>query len=132
MTYWNPQQCSISAVRLNSCFTTVNNGRCSASLPSRLSLTDCCCGIGKGWGEEEFCQTCPERNSGKKWLVCVFIYGGLLKSKLLTRLFRALHAFGLWPQEPIYAVMHFDWLDCCILLYYPTLSSQQIELKTSS
>ncbi|WAR00910.1 FBN1-like protein [Mya arenaria] len=59
------------AVRKNYCFQRVVNGKCTSGLPTKTSLSDCCCGVGKGWGSEDLCQLCPDRNTDAYERLCL-------------------------------------------------------------
>ena len=56
-----------SAVRRNYCFTVVSRGRCSDEISAKTTFQDCCCGVGKGWGDKELCQLCPDKETGKRF-----------------------------------------------------------------
>ena len=53
-------------MRKNFCFTRVIGGRCSDEISAKTTLQDCCCGVGKGWGDRDLCQLCPETDTGKE------------------------------------------------------------------
>ncbi|CAC5378602.1 FBN2_3 [Mytilus coruscus] len=41
------------------CFGRVSGSRCTDRMSRLLSLSDCCCGVGRGWGDSEQCMQCP-------------------------------------------------------------------------
>ena len=47
------------------CYRQVVNKRCSQPMVPLLSLADCCCDSGKGWGDQSNCQICPQPGDGK-------------------------------------------------------------------
>ncbi|XP_041363896.1 fibrillin-2-like [Gigantopelta aegis] len=58
-------------VQLGNCFTSVVNLNCQNRLPDRMSLQDCCCSFGKGWGTgSQYCQPCPTKNSDSYQSLC--------------------------------------------------------------
>ena len=47
------------------CFRRISGSRCSDRMSRLLSLADCCCGVGRGWGDNAQCMHCPRSGSGK-------------------------------------------------------------------
>merc|ERR1712142_743205 len=41
---------------------------CSGLLSSRITKSECCCTIGRGWGDP--CETCPEKNTTEYFQLC--------------------------------------------------------------
>ncbi|KAK3098432.1 hypothetical protein FSP39_019409 [Pinctada imbricata] len=50
-------------VKRKNCYSRIVNNRCSSPMSVLLSLTDCCCDSGKGWGDDNACQLCPRRGT---------------------------------------------------------------------
>ena len=67
------QSFDISAVRRNYCFTVVSRGRCSDEISAKTTFQDCCCGVGKGWGDKELCQLCPDKETGGRFCHLPFV-----------------------------------------------------------
>ncbi|XP_055956124.1 fibrillin-2 [Patella vulgata] len=56
----SPDRSRCTSIQQGFCYTNVVNLNCQNRIAERTSLKDCCCSIGKGWGQgEEFCQPCP-------------------------------------------------------------------------
>ncbi|KAL5004007.1 hypothetical protein ScPMuIL_017463 [Solemya velum] len=56
-------------VTQNFCFAEVVQNTCQQPI-SRVSLRDCCCTVGKGWGDREICQLCPQQNTDGHRKLC--------------------------------------------------------------
>ncbi|KAL4228223.1 Fibrillin-1 [Mactra antiquata] len=59
------------AIRRKFCFSRIVGNRCSDSLSTQMSLTDCCCGTGKGWGDSETCELCPLPDTDAFTKLCI-------------------------------------------------------------
>ncbi|XP_060068909.1 fibrillin-2-like [Ylistrum balloti] len=61
-------QCVV--VKRKTCFSRISQGTCAEPMGILLSLRDCCCEMGKGWGNSSICQLCPEKNSDAHRELC--------------------------------------------------------------
>ncbi|XP_021344449.1 fibrillin-3-like, partial [Mizuhopecten yessoensis] len=62
-------QCAV--FKRKTCFSRISAGTCADPMGILLSLRDCCCEMGKGWGNSSICQLCPEKNSDAHRELCV-------------------------------------------------------------
>ncbi|KAL3865813.1 hypothetical protein ACJMK2_043163, partial [Sinanodonta woodiana] len=58
------------AIRKKFCYTRIRNNVCSDEISAKTSFQDCCCGVGKGWGDSDLCQLCPELNTDAYARLC--------------------------------------------------------------
>ncbi|XP_078313226.1 fibrillin-1-like [Crassostrea virginica] len=55
-----PDRSTCVEIQKKRCYRQVVNKRCSQPMVPLLSLADCCCDSGKGWGDQSNCQICPQ------------------------------------------------------------------------
>lgn len=52
------------------CFRRISRSRCTDRMSRLLSLADCCCGVGRGWGDNAQCMHCPRSGSARYQELC--------------------------------------------------------------
>ncbi|ESO94529.1 hypothetical protein LOTGIDRAFT_232356 [Lottia gigantea] len=55
----SPDRSRCTSIRRGFCYRSVVGSNCRNRIQEQTSLKDCCCTIGKGWGQGQVCQPCP-------------------------------------------------------------------------
>lgn len=53
----------VSDLRQQNCYLSSKEGICSSALSRVTKRDQCCCSVGKAWGDD--CEVCPHRGTGR-------------------------------------------------------------------